>query len=235
MSNKEFGIGFELEFHSCSLQKANSAICEDYGFIKEECDTSSGFELESRVFDRNDFINLNQDQFSYWADLFKQIKSTGCYQDSLLGHHIHIDFDAIDPLKSFRLNQLFFNNYTFLCVFAERDIKYNQFWEIASFDGFIKGTSSRRFFVNSSSIQDGTRTIEYRFFSSTNEVSTFLKNTQFLIAWYDFAEICENFETLDFKSTILAYLEFVKQNKSVYSELFKFISENFKELADVIE
>lgn len=231
--DRDFPVGFELEFCGCDPSSAQSVIGKDYGTCAYEYDTDGGFELQSEVFDRSDFVNITDDSYAYWLELFDNLKSCDVSVHPHVGHHIHINYNATAPTILHRIMSCLHYNHDFLSIFAGRTVCDHQEFDLMPLSQVICPTSYARPFIHCNSVKGSVRTTEFRIFASTDDVDTFLSNTQFVIAWYDFAFISENFLAMRPSKALPLFLSYVKENKSTYPQLVEFIEANSGEISQI--
>jgi hypothetical protein len=136
---------------------------------------------------------------------------------------VHVNKSAFTPLHMYKFCSFFYKEPTFCKKISERigstgycdyNINVKRVCE-----SILKKTNIER---HSAIHMNCENTIEIRIFQGTLSKERFLKNIEFIMALYDFTN---SVSIKDVNSS--NFTKYVKENKNQYSELKRFISNNF--------
>ncbi len=183
-------------------QKKKYLNALNFGTFKYDGTISYGFEYATVPF-RADFYNRleNKKALKNIFSFFKKHKaSTGNH----VGMHVHVDKSYLTKEEIQKINYFIYRNSDFCEIIGER--KSNKYCrpdensdEIINinFDKYKQFCGDRRYCADVSNKKNHKhrmlnvarpKTIEFRFFKSTNDFNTFLKNIQFVMALVNFAK-----------------------------------------------
>ncbi len=158
--------------------------------------------------------------------MFRVINDLGSVPDSQYGagQHIHIDRRHFTYESVYAVNRFFVAYPNYIKGVGQRN--FNEYCEnnMGYFDPRTKTFSSEKY----SSVNIGRGgTIEFRFFKSTTDLNTFLKNMQFALAITAFTaedKVKGDHILGTDDKPLKAFNSWVNENKGFYSNLFNFLS-----------
>lgn len=202
---KTLSIGFELELEvpatkaapmfgtkksENAIKLAKKTIPAHWGTIKYDGTIQNGFELASAVFPDSLFLStvkLQKKSAFRFRDLFKKFAKMETTIGNHVGMHVHVGKNILTDEQIYKLNYFVFRNSEFVTIVGEREpTEYCAAMENADncLGQFYNADWHKRRMLN---IVRPT-TVEFRFFKSTSDLNTFIKNMQFAIAMVRFAQ-----------------------------------------------
>ena len=217
-----FTVGFELEYIWPPVDVAARDIPTDFGTVKYDSYVDDGFELESCVFDREDFTAHTNNLKAQWEELFSRFSHIGAEAADYAGHHIHVDFKALSPEQIHAVARLIAANKLIASTIAERDYSL----QVQSIQNLAEHRGGRAFVHTCTQHEHdhSVHTIEFRMFQTQDNLDGFLKNMQYVISVCDFIR-GNNFPLEECGSTaaVKAHIQFVSDNADLYPQLNDFM------------
>ncbi len=223
MNFTQIKMGFELEFEGRDDEDVSTSNFKDFGNIHGDGSLNNGFELSSKVFTIEEFIPSKKSS-EKWAKMFDNISNEGAEVRSTCGMHIHIDRQHLTPDIILKVNHLIYHNKNLSETIGERpSCNYSQFTKNSDAECKNARGEKYRFMYPG----HGHGTIEFRFFKSTDNLNTFLKNMQSIISFFDFCKSSrldyEEFKKIADNDLTVAYITFVFSKPKMYADLIEFL------------
>jgi len=261
MIRQSFACGFEneLELKGVGNKYEGVNVAQPkiqplgLGNVKYDGTIRYGFEFTSPVLTSKEFTKKNE-AFAKWKKLFKKFKELKVYSDNNVAMHVHVSRKDLSKTDIQKLNYFVFRNPEFCSIIGERQpTKYCRLAEndetVLSINADVNKHDHRYDAEVASPANHKHRmlnvarpyTIEFRFFKAADNIFTFIKNMQFVVALVNFVketkldmdsfrcggtrilgatgEMCEGGDD----NIVPVFCEYVKKNKREYFYLFNFL------------
>lgn len=230
------GVELELENRTSKNLLRTWKLLKDHAIIKRDGSVSEGIEICTAPAT----ISIHKESFK---EFFSEVKDLKLLAKANCGMHVHVDRATLTELQIGKMLSFMYNkeNRAFLNKIAGR--KDNNYCSLSGektvttgiyYDQNVAGNYRQKLRRNAGGGRytginlTNNATIEFRIFASTVSYEEFSKNLEFVQSLVDFTKPgAVNVKTLkDFQSKDV-YMNFVKENRKIYPNLFQFLkSEN---------
>ncbi|MDE1867787.1 MAG: amidoligase family protein, partial [Thaumarchaeota archaeon] len=231
------GVELELENRTSSNLLNTWKTLKDHAIIKRDSSVSNGLEICTAPAS----ISVHKEEFKDFIDM---VKNSTLEARSTCGMHVHVDRANLTELQIGKILSFMYNKQNKKLINKIAGRKDNNYCSLE----YEKSVTSGVYFDESSdrdyrkklhrSQSEGrytgvnlspAHTIEFRIFASTISYEEFSKNLEFVQSMIDFTKpSAVNVKSLkDFENKEV-YLNFVKENRKQYPNLFQFLKEELK-------